>query len=349
MPGFPMNRMRRLRKHPGVRRLVRETQLTSDSFIYPVFICSGTGVDKPVGSMPGVSQWSVDRLAEEAKKIQDQGIPALILFGIPDEKDDVGSSSWRDDGVVQQGLQALKKAQPGAPFGWTSEGTPYIGTQYCVDFRTPTGRLASLSTRNGGEAYHWQSLGGVSAKVASSALETHGRIDQLMAGESGRPCGEILSASDLATVRAAFVRVLGEEVVRQFEAAGEEAGEAEVKSEEAKSEVKREVKAEAGKAEAGREAETVMDKKRKARMVRAPRCLQCQLLQGGPDHSAASTGTLRRAASTEPRGRGRGTRVQAAEIKAAKGRGLGRGGTRRLRPREAASRWGGRLHVAQYA
>ncbi|EOD11612.1 hypothetical protein EMIHUDRAFT_465033 [Emiliania huxleyi CCMP1516] len=149
----------------------------------------------------------------------------------------------------------LKKAQPGAPFGWTSEGMPYIGTQYCVDFRTPTGRLASLSTRNGGEAYHWQSLGGVSAKVASSALETHGRIDQLMAGESGRPCGEILSASDLATVRAAFVRVLGEEVVRQFEAAGEEAGEAEVKSEEAKSEakseVKREVKAEAGKAEAG--------------------------------------------------------------------------------------------------
>ena len=68
-------------------------------------------------------------------------------------------------------------------------------------------------------------LGGVSTKVASSALETHGRIDQLMAGESGRPCGEILSASDLATVRAAFVRVLGEEVVRQFEAAGEEAGE----------------------------------------------------------------------------------------------------------------------------
>jgi porphobilinogen synthase len=112
MPGFPMNRMRRLRKHPGVRRLVRETQLTSDSFIYPVFICSGSSVDKPVGSMPGVSQWSVDRLAEEAKKIQDQGIPALILFGIPDEKDDVGSSSWRDDGVVQQGLQALKKATP---------------------------------------------------------------------------------------------------------------------------------------------------------------------------------------------------------------------------------------------
>ena len=248
----------------------------------------------------------------------------------------------------KQGM-TLKKAQPGAPFGWTSEGTPYSGTQYCVDFRTPTGRLASLSTRNGGEAYHWQSLGGVSAKVASSALETHGRIDQLMAGESGRPCGEILSASDLATVRAAFVRVLGEEVVRQFEAAGEEAGEAEVKSEEAKSEVKREVKAEAGKAEAGREAETSMDKKRKARMVRAPRCLQCQLLQGGPDHSAASTGTLRRAAGTEPRGRGRGARVQAAKIKAAKGRGLGRGGTRRLRPREAASRWGGRLHVAQYA
>ena len=104
--------MRRVRKHPGIRRLVRETQLTSDSLIYPVFICPGTGVDKPVGSMPGVSQWSVDRLAEEARKIQDQGIPAVILFGIPAEKDDVGSSSWRDDGVVQAGLRSLKKVAP---------------------------------------------------------------------------------------------------------------------------------------------------------------------------------------------------------------------------------------------
>jgi len=109
---YPTTRMRRLRKHPGVRRLVRETGLTSDSFIYPVFVCPGRGVEKPVGSMPGVSQWSVDRLAEEAPRIVDEGIPSVILFGIPEEKDDVGSASWRETGIVQQALEALGRSAP---------------------------------------------------------------------------------------------------------------------------------------------------------------------------------------------------------------------------------------------
>jgi len=109
---YPITRMRRLRKHPGVRRLVRETQLTFDSFIYPVFVCPGRGVEKPVGSMPGVSQWSVDRLAEEAPRIVDEGIPSVILFGIPEEKDEVGSASWRETGIVQQALEALGRSAP---------------------------------------------------------------------------------------------------------------------------------------------------------------------------------------------------------------------------------------------
>ena len=113
MTTYPVNRMRRLRKNPGVRRLVRETRLSADAFIYPVFICPGRGVNKPVGSMPGVAQWSVDHLAAEAPRILDEGIPALILFGIPEEKDAVGSASWKDDGIVQRALEAMKKSAPG--------------------------------------------------------------------------------------------------------------------------------------------------------------------------------------------------------------------------------------------
>ena len=112
MTGFPNSRMRRLRKHEGLRRLVQETTLTSDCFIYPVFVCPGTAVEKPVPSMPGVSQWSVDRLGEEARKIQDEGVPALMLFGIPEEKDAEGSASWRENGIVQQGISVLKQAAP---------------------------------------------------------------------------------------------------------------------------------------------------------------------------------------------------------------------------------------------
>ncbi len=112
MTAYPTRRFRRVRKQPGLRRLSRETRLTADAFIYPVFICPGTGVDRPVGSMPGVSQWSVDRLAEHAPRIRDEGIPALILFGIPEEKDPVGSASWKDDGIVQRALEAMKRTAP---------------------------------------------------------------------------------------------------------------------------------------------------------------------------------------------------------------------------------------------
>ena len=130
MTTYPALRMRRLRKHPGVRRLVRETTLGTGDFILPVFVCPGNGVEKPVGSMPGVAQWSVDRLAEEGKKIRDEGIPAVILFGIPEEKDAVGSASWRADGIVQRGLEALKRRRRIWWPWWTcaSASTPTTAT-----------------------------------------------------------------------------------------------------------------------------------------------------------------------------------------------------------------------------
>ena len=96
-------RPRRLRANPALRRLVRETTLTRDDLVLPLFAVSGSGVRDEVTSMPGVYQESVDRVAESSASAQDLGVPAVILFGIPETKDAVGSSSWSDDGIVQRG------------------------------------------------------------------------------------------------------------------------------------------------------------------------------------------------------------------------------------------------------
>jgi len=117
--------------------------------------------------------------------------------------------------------QGLKKAAPGAPFGWCSSGTPYIGTQYAVKGTGSAMQFASLSTRNGAEQFYWKKLSGLSSKVALSALETHGTVGCLLAGESGLPIKDILEVAQVAHVRAVFARLLGEEVLRRFEATGE--------------------------------------------------------------------------------------------------------------------------------
>ena len=109
---FPEYRPRRLRKNENFRRMVRETRLSVDNLIMPLFVAPGSRVTKPVASMPGVAQLSVDRLIEECKEIHELGIPAVILFGIPASKDSFGSSAYSDTGVVQQALRALKKEVP---------------------------------------------------------------------------------------------------------------------------------------------------------------------------------------------------------------------------------------------
>jgi porphobilinogen synthase len=105
---FPTLRMRRLRYNPLVRDLVRETTLRADDLILPLFVRPGKGVKKEIPSMPGTHQFSVDRLVEEVGEAADLGIRAFVLFGIPDYKDETGSSACRDDGVVQQTLRALR-------------------------------------------------------------------------------------------------------------------------------------------------------------------------------------------------------------------------------------------------
>ena len=110
---FPLNRPRRLRRTPALRRMVRETRLSPDHLIQPLFVCPGREVDNPIKSMPGVSQMSPDVAAREARKIAAAGVPAIILFGLPEHKDAIGSEAWSDSGSVQRAIGEIKEHVPG--------------------------------------------------------------------------------------------------------------------------------------------------------------------------------------------------------------------------------------------
>jgi porphobilinogen synthase len=101
--------MRRLRRTSTLRAMTRETRLTPENFVYPLFVCPGEGVRKPVGSMPGVFNLSVDEIVREAKETHALGIPAVILFGLPERKDEAATGAWEDNGIVQRAARAIKK------------------------------------------------------------------------------------------------------------------------------------------------------------------------------------------------------------------------------------------------
>ena len=106
---FPVTRMRRLRRTDAIRNLVRETRLTPNNFVYPMFVCPGEGIRKEVRSMPGVFNLSVDEAVKEARDVKSLGIPAVILFGLPESKDEVATGAWADDGIVQKATRAIKR------------------------------------------------------------------------------------------------------------------------------------------------------------------------------------------------------------------------------------------------
>jgi porphobilinogen synthase len=109
---FPTHRPRRLRTHPQLRRMVRENALTTSDLIYPLFAVPGESVANEVKSMPGVYQLSIDKIVEEAKEVYDLGIPSIILFGIPADKDIDATGAWHDCGIVQKAATAVKEAVP---------------------------------------------------------------------------------------------------------------------------------------------------------------------------------------------------------------------------------------------
>lgn len=106
---FPITRSRRLRRNETIRSMVRETSLSVNDFIYPLFACPGKGVRSEVKSMPGVYNLSIDEIIKEAKEVESLGIPSVILFGIPEHKDELGSGAFGKDGIVQQAVRAIKE------------------------------------------------------------------------------------------------------------------------------------------------------------------------------------------------------------------------------------------------
>src|SRR3989475_10380824 len=109
---FPTTRLRRLRQTEQLRSLVRETRLSPEAFVYPLFVCPGEGVRKEVHSMPGVFNFSIDEAVKEAGEARSLGVPAVVLFGLPETKDEVATGAWSDDGIMQQAARAIKREIP---------------------------------------------------------------------------------------------------------------------------------------------------------------------------------------------------------------------------------------------
>jgi porphobilinogen synthase len=109
---FPEYRPRRLRKNENFRRLIRETSLNIDDLVYPLFVVSGKNVKKPIASMPGIFQLSIDYIIKEAREARELGIPAILLFGIPPHKDESGTGAFAKEGIIQQAVKRIKKEVP---------------------------------------------------------------------------------------------------------------------------------------------------------------------------------------------------------------------------------------------
>jgi porphobilinogen synthase len=132
--------MRRLRRNPTLRRMVAETRISADDLVMPFFVRPGQKVKKPIVSMPGQFQWSVDTLVEEAKSVRDTGVPAVILFGIPESKDPDGTPAFDEDAIVCRAVEAIKKACPDL----------CVITDVCLCEYTDHGHCGTLRTNRDG-------------------------------------------------------------------------------------------------------------------------------------------------------------------------------------------------------
>ena len=133
-----INRTRRLRKTENIRRLVRENKLTTDDLIFPLFIEEGENIETEIKSMPGIKRFSLDKISTELDEVTNLNIPAVLLFGIPSKKDDVGAGTWNDDGIVQQTIRFIKKNYPKL----------YVITDVCFCEYTSHGHCGILNDNN---------------------------------------------------------------------------------------------------------------------------------------------------------------------------------------------------------
>jgi len=150
---FPVTRMRRLRASEAVRSLVRETRLTPAGLVYPMFVCPGQGIRREVRSMPGVSNLSVDQAVAEAREAHQLGLPAVILFGLPEKKDEVATGAWAADGIVQQAARAIKDALPELAVIGDVCLCEYMSHGHCGVVRMPNGAPAATARKAAAAEY----------------------------------------------------------------------------------------------------------------------------------------------------------------------------------------------------
>jgi porphobilinogen synthase len=179
---FPIHRCRRLRKNETIRRMVRQTAISPDDFIYPLFVTFGNGIKKEISSMPGCYQESIDELVKNAKEVYSLGIPAIILFGIPEHKDELGSSAYDDNGIVQNAIKAIKDAVPEL----------YVITDVCMCEYTSHGHCGIIEK---GEVNNDKTLGFLAMEAVS-----HAKAGADMVAPSDMMDGRV------ATIRAALDR-----------------------------------------------------------------------------------------------------------------------------------------------
>lgn len=142
---FPVSRMRRTRRTEALRSLVRETRLTPELLVYPMFVCPGEGVRKEVRSMPGVCNLSIDEAVREARETHALGVPAVILFGLPERKDEVATGAWAEDGIVQRASRAIKSEVPGLVVMGDVCLCEYMSHGHCGIVRVPSQSLGAAA------------------------------------------------------------------------------------------------------------------------------------------------------------------------------------------------------------
>lgn len=194
-PAFPTARPRRLRLNPILRGMLRETQLSPADFIYPLFVVHGEQVRNEIASMPGVFQLSIDQLAAEARQIAALGIPAVILFGIPAEKDPVGLENFADDGIVQQAIRAIKAAVPELVVVTDVCLCEYTDHGHCGILNVPSRRGAALPRPALPEGYL---LNDETLEVLAKVVVSHARAGADVLAPSGMIDGAV------AAIRAAL-------------------------------------------------------------------------------------------------------------------------------------------------
>jgi porphobilinogen synthase len=219
---FPVTRLRRLRRTAELRNLVSETRLTPDAFVYPMFVCSGEGVRKEVRSMPGVFNLSVDEAVKEAQEVRSLGVPSVILFGLPDKKDEVATGAWAEDGIVQQAARAMKREVPGLILMGDVCLCEYMSHGHCGIVKAPSAKSlgaaardalmkGSLAVRISAEKEKAiEELAAVAARVADSSFEIVNDASlELLARTSvslARAGIDVIAPSDMMDGRVAAIR-----------------------------------------------------------------------------------------------------------------------------------------------